>query len=698
MTSKPVIDFLTKEIFIEKNVVTYRSLSRELRLHVNIAKNELAIYHENAPYQSQISHATYLLCGEIDPPDVDEMSMDHEEGKELDGDYEYDGEDVPQTKFLLVNEADLEDAKLQFTRVNSMHIYSLAPSPLRDAGYICTPTEDVRAADRGKDGKELIKIVGKVVSANIKVVSSTSKTGKSTRQPIAGPSRMKAEVKEKEASVEPVKQKAKATGKLDFSKAKPKEHIKKVDVAMEASKVKKEKEKEKEKEKAKESERAKEEEKEQKKKTLEPAKRGTKRKSVLAVSDSEDDDQPSQVPSRRASPLPLAEKTKESLRVKGHALVSDDEDEGAEKAQPARKARKGRAAAAVDSENEDVLAMMDIDDDQVTRVSRESRPSKQVADEDEDEDYETGAEEKPAAAVDEDVDMLDDSVPKAKPKKRAPKKVVPVGSNGLKKRRVVKSRSKVDEKGYMVFEDYSEYESVDEDEAAAEAEKEKGKARGKSKAKAEPKEKGEQENGDESPAPTTQPKPAAKPKEKASAKAKPAAKPARESQATRANLAWLPPSLGSVFPSASSRPQTDSGNRYQELASEFLELEEQGGDAHLLNKQEGEKKNAPSASTTNTAHYTQDDDDDDEQEMIQTYGVAHANNAEPGLNAGEGSALLGGVVAKSRNGAAQKRDGHASIVSCISNLTNTIMGTGACGLSILSGGALVYLYSPGKVG
>lgn len=35
------------------------------------------------------------------------------------------------------------------------------------------------------------------------------------------------------------------------------------------------------------------------------------------------------------------------------------------------------------------------------------------------------------------------------PKQRKPKKVVPIGANGLKKKRVVKTRSKTDEKGYQ---------------------------------------------------------------------------------------------------------------------------------------------------------------------------------------------------------------------------------------------------------
>lgn len=38
---------------------------------------------------------------------------------------------------------------------------------------------------------------------------------------------------------------------------------------------------------------------------------------------------------------------------------------------------------------------------------------------------------------------------KPKPRKRKEKKVIPIGSNGLPKKKILKSRMKTDEKGYM---------------------------------------------------------------------------------------------------------------------------------------------------------------------------------------------------------------------------------------------------------
>ncbi len=80
--------------------------------------------------------------------------------------------------------------------------------------------------------------------------------------------------------------------------------------------------------------------------------------------------------------------------------------------------------------------------DQVTRVSRtitasESGTSPPASDVDmEDRESEPAPEPEPAPA------------PTRKPQ-RKPKKQVPVGRNGLKKSRVVKSRMKTDDKGYF---------------------------------------------------------------------------------------------------------------------------------------------------------------------------------------------------------------------------------------------------------
>ena len=88
-----------------------------------------------------------------------------------------------------------------------------------------------------------------------------------------------------------------------------------------------------------------------------------------------------------------------------------------------------------------------------TVVRRSNKPSK-VVDSDVDEDAsmkdveEEDEETSPVRDEDEDEDEDD----KPAPKKRKPRKTkasIPVGKNGLKKKRVIKSRETTDKKGYV---------------------------------------------------------------------------------------------------------------------------------------------------------------------------------------------------------------------------------------------------------
>ncbi|KAJ6591514.1 DNA polymerase subunit Cdc27 [Mycena vulgaris] len=490
MSTQPVRDYLTKQLLIENNIVTYRSLSRVLTLNVNVAKNELAEFHAN---DGQNLAATYLLSGQIQP-----MPHRYQEDVDMDdrdpyGDDEYEGEDgeyVPQTEIILVGERDLESVQEQFLRLETVHVYSLSPSAIRDAGLLCTPTEIVRNLD-SKKGPELATAVGKVVSAQVNVSSKSlpSWGGRKAPLPVAGSSKVTAAasaVKKEEDSKpkeKPKAEKPKATGKLDFSKAKTKplkkEEVKPVKAEPKpkvasrppsgASTIG---------------------EKVQAK--MEESKRGTKRKSALA-SDSEEEVEVKPAKPKPAKPAANSSRgtkrksalgsdseeevekpaanAQSSVRVRKGVVLSDEEDDVPQRAPP-RKGKGKAAASNSDSEAEKNLrAMMDIDDDDVTHASRDTPK----------------AESKPESEpepVDEPVDVdMSDGESKPAPVKRKPKKVIPVGKNGLKKKRVVKSKTRVDEKGYMITDDYSEYESVEEEEAPPPP---KGKAKVKEAAPAKP--------------------------------------------------------------------------------------------------------------------------------------------------------------------------------------------------------------------
>ncbi|KAJ8581659.1 hypothetical protein M405DRAFT_868473 [Rhizopogon salebrosus TDB-379] len=170
--------------------------------------------------------------------------------------------------------------------------------------------------------------------------------------------------------------------------------------------------------------------------------------------------------------------------------MSDDEDEEVP--------RKPRRKKASDSERS-LEAMMDIDDDQVIKMSRLSshRPDDDVDDTADEIDL-TDADVPISSAAEEEGDEEEEEEEedfKPQAKKKKPKKVAPIGRNGLKKRRVMKSRTTTDTKGYMQTEDYSSYESVsEEDTVPKDAKKLKGKKKAETKLKDEEKEKPVQAN------------------------------------------------------------------------------------------------------------------------------------------------------------------------------------------------------------
>ncbi|KAE9399565.1 hypothetical protein BT96DRAFT_820536 [Gymnopus androsaceus JB14] len=173
MSSDTVEDFLSKEILIQGNIVTYRSLSRQRSIHVNAAKNALASFYAQTRQDNQSKlAATYLVSGEIEPEtkQPDRMDIDEENAEDKDAEYEDDGdEQVETTEVVLVGEQDLERVcKIQISKIFAIHIYSLSPAPIRDMGLICGPTEIVREIDN-KKGSEMAVTIGKIVGGDVKV-------------------------------------------------------------------------------------------------------------------------------------------------------------------------------------------------------------------------------------------------------------------------------------------------------------------------------------------------------------------------------------------------------------------------------------------------------------------------------------------------------------------------------------------------
>ncbi|KAF9525335.1 DNA polymerase subunit Cdc27-domain-containing protein [Crepidotus variabilis] len=593
MSTQSITDYLTKQIFIERNIVTFRSLSRHFSIHVNAAKNELATFHHNAQYQSQQSSAMFVLSGvstrrgsawsqsqnytlpqpRTQDEDVDmdatqteatQMSVPNGHAAIDTEDEEADTEEAEKAVIMLVNEKDLEGSKAKFLDIHSIYVYSLAPAPLIDAALICDLTEQVRAIDRSKGVEWSLKI-GRLVGADIKVGASKKGKPPVAAPPAAGPSRVKpsgpsapvisgssmtalptklvASKTESKLKTEPSvsgfysdkgkeKEKPKGNGKLNFF-AKPKDTTSTANVT---------EKNEKSKDKAEEKEREKEEPQMKIKKAdstvdmnkkmffssgkavsgskdvkaVPPAQakaspstekqeappyrigppRGIKRKPSAALDSNSRErtpDNPAAAKEKNADKVTMktSDKQKEAAgsgtRRRGNKILSDDEDEEMElKPKKSRRARS-RASLTSDSDRNGAIdpeaerqgrALMEMDDDLVERVSHAPSTVVSASDGSLEEGGGTASEMEENTSMrdvkaedsDGDIDMDDEVAAKPKPKKRKPKVVVPVGRNGLKKRKVTKTRSVKGAKGYIIKEDYSEWESVEEGEEEPEPE------------------------------------------------------------------------------------------------------------------------------------------------------------------------------------------------------------------------------------
>ncbi|GJE84384.1 DNA polymerase subunit Cdc27 [Phanerochaete sordida] len=492
-------DYLTKQLFIDKNIVTFRSLSRQFKIHVNAAKNELATFHANPDPSSGSVHATYLLTGELASTRVghgDKMDVDDDMHEDEDD----DSEPVQEMRVALVGEQDLESVKSTYARVFSQHVYCLSPSPVIDAGLVCTPSEKVYEADT-KLKQDEAALLGRVIGPHVqkgKPVKFSSVPAKEplTRKPTEPTLKsVKKDEKDDKKDEKPAEQKKlKSAGTLDWSKAKPKAKVE-----------------EKKDEKPREEPKPKDEPKLKAKPSLKPAasksalpakpkpeprpepkqvpKRGTKRKSALAMDSSEEEEagassRPSSKPSSKvsspasspaASPAASPPPPTQVPKLKRMVVISDDDEDDDAPPRPARGKARPRPTHDVDVDalpsrrEKSLRAMMDIDDDHVERVSRRPAPPPPSSDGASspaslaDLDVESEGEFKAELDGDGDVAMDDYAASldvKRKRKPRAPKKAVPVGRNGRPKRRVVHSVTSVNEDGYMETVDKSDYESV----------------------------------------------------------------------------------------------------------------------------------------------------------------------------------------------------------------------------------------------
>lgn len=172
-------DYLAARLLTENKPVTYRLLSRALKVNVNVAKRMLFDFHQNQNTRNPNSiHATYLLSGTrqgidftngANGRDRDDVAMrsspfpssmpERDEATE---------EPVKKATLLLVREEELEKTRREFEKETSVHVYSLEPGPIQDLNVLlaCNHEIDTELAD--EDPLERWRVYGSIHNPYVK--------------------------------------------------------------------------------------------------------------------------------------------------------------------------------------------------------------------------------------------------------------------------------------------------------------------------------------------------------------------------------------------------------------------------------------------------------------------------------------------------------------------------------------------------
>ncbi|KAK5121522.1 hypothetical protein LTR85_005355 [Meristemomyces frigidus] len=177
-------EYLAINVLNEQQLVSYRSLSRALKVHSNLAKQMLYEFHrkQNAKKPGSV-HATYLITGirraqspahtngvhsqedgddtvmQSSPPLPSSFAPHHEEEAE---------EPVAVRSVLLVKEEHLEQAKATFDSVTGIHINSLQANGLSDVQSLTECNRKIVESYASEDPLQAWKQYGTIQNPNVK--------------------------------------------------------------------------------------------------------------------------------------------------------------------------------------------------------------------------------------------------------------------------------------------------------------------------------------------------------------------------------------------------------------------------------------------------------------------------------------------------------------------------------------------------
>ncbi|KAI1838990.1 hypothetical protein DTO027I6_3326 [Penicillium roqueforti] len=185
--------YLAENVLNERRLVTYRLLSRALKVHADRAKHIMFEFHrnENAKKPKTV-HATYVISGIQKAPeptptnghadDEDEMmqSSPYSTGSLPDEDA---SDSIRTTSIILAREEDLEDAKATFQSISTIHVYSLEATTLPDLNVLVDASREIARTHEQEDPLECGKQWGMIQNRDVR-----RRTGAHPPPPPAAPS------------------------------------------------------------------------------------------------------------------------------------------------------------------------------------------------------------------------------------------------------------------------------------------------------------------------------------------------------------------------------------------------------------------------------------------------------------------------------------------------------------------------------
>ncbi|PGH03322.1 hypothetical protein AJ79_07400 [Helicocarpus griseus UAMH5409] len=173
--------YLAEKVISEQEIVTYRSLSRALKVHSGLAKRMLYDFHrvENAKKPQSVS-ATYLITGTQIPAQRQALNGHVKDGDDdvmqsspfmssqlAQQEEDADEDSPPVTSIILVREEDLSEAKTQFRTISAIFVHSVQPTRLQDLNVLSDIGHDTLES-HPEDPLEYGGQCGMILNKNVK--------------------------------------------------------------------------------------------------------------------------------------------------------------------------------------------------------------------------------------------------------------------------------------------------------------------------------------------------------------------------------------------------------------------------------------------------------------------------------------------------------------------------------------------------